>query len=510
MNDYISANRKNTAVSDQQEILLKRKVREVELIKEVSAQINKTLDINLIANTMLALMDQHFGFKHSMILILDDAKENLSVLATHGYEDNGIGAKVKVGVGVIGMVAKRKKLMRMANMGMQKSYMQAVKKEVVKSSGEKVKEVGKLPGLEDVESQVAIPMELDDELVGVFSVESRELNLFDKEDEMIITILANQTASALQHANLYKLEQERLSQLNKAHNELADLNHNLEKKVEERTAELVELSKKLAKYFSPQVYDSIFSGKLDVTIKTQRKQLTIFFSDLQGFTELTDRLEPEILTELLTNYLTEMSKIATKWGGTIDKFIGDAMLVFFGDPSSNGHKNDAINCVAMAHEMLIKLQEIRKIWLERGVSKTLNARMGIHSSICTVGNFGSQDRLDYTVIGNGVNLASRLESSSEVNKILISEDTNLLIKEEFETKERKPITVKGFSYPVKTFEVIGRKETISSFNQPLHEEIPGFSLSYNPYELSDNETAIKLIFDVLKRLEKREINKTKK
>ena len=136
--------------------------------------------------------------------------------------------------------------------------------------------------------------------------------------------------------------------------------------------------------------------------------------------------------------------------------------------------------------------------------------MGIHSSVCTVGNFGSQDRLDYTVIGNGVNLASRLESSSEVNKILISEDTNLLIKEEFETKERKPITVKGFSYPVKTFEVIGRKETISSFNQPLHEEIPGFSLSYNPYELSDNETAIKLIFDVLKRLEKREINKTKK
>ena len=148
-------------------------------------------------------------------------------------------------------------------------------------------------------------------------MESEELNFFNKEDEMIITILANQTASALQHANLYKLEQERLEQLNKAHSELADLNHNLEKKVEERTAELVELSKKLAKYFSPQVYDSIFSGKLDVTIKTQRKQLTIFFSDLQGFTELTERLEPEVLTELLTNYLTEMSKIATKWAALL-------------------------------------------------------------------------------------------------------------------------------------------------------------------------------------------------
>ncbi len=510
MNDDMSAIIENSAVADQQGILLERKIREVELIKEVSAQVNKTLDINLIANTMLALMDEHFGFKHSMILILDEAKENLSVLATYGYEDDGIGAKVKVGVGVIGMVAKRKKLMRMANMGMQKSYMQAVKKEVVKSSSDRVKEVAKLPGLDDVESQVAIPMELDDELVGVFSVESREINLFNKEDEMIISILANQTASALQHANLYKLEQERLLQLNKAHNELADLNHNLEKKVEERTAELVELSKKLAKYFSPQVYDSIFSGKLDVTIKTQRKQLTIFFSDLQGFTELTERLEPEILTELLTNYLTEMSNIATKWGGTIDKFIGDAMLVFFGDPSSDGRKNDAINCVAMADEMLIKLQEIRKIWLNRGVSKTLNARMGIHSSVCTVGNFGSQDRLDYTVIGNGVNLASRLESSSEANKILISEDTYLLVKEEFEVKERDTISVKGFSYPLKTFEVIGRKENSAAINQPLHKEIPGFSLSYNPSELSDNEAAIKLISDVLMRLEKQEINKSKK
>lgn len=510
MNDDMSAIIENSAVADQQGILLERKIREVELIKEVSAQVNKTLDINLIANTMLALMDKHFGFKHSMILILDEAKENLSVLATYGYEDDGIGAKVKVGIGVIGMVAKRKKLMRMANMGMQKSYMQAVKKEVIKSSSDKVKEVAKLPGLADVESQVAIPMELDDELVGVFSVESREINLFNKEDEMIISILANQTASALQHANLYKLEQERLLQLNKAHNELADLNHNLEKKVEERTAELVELSKKLAKYFSPQVYDSIFSGKLDVTIKTQRKQLTIFFSDLQGFTELTERLEPEILTELLTNYLTEMSNIATKWGGTIDKFIGDAMLVFFGDPSSDGHKNDAINCVAMANEMLIKLQEIRKAWLNRGVSKTLNARMGIHSSVCTVGNFGSQDRLDYTVIGNGVNLASRLESSSEANKILISEDTYLLVKEEFEVNERETITVKGFSYPLKTYEVIGRKENSDATNQPLHEEMPGFSLRYNPSELSDNEAAIKLISDVLMRLEKQEINSSKK
>ena len=161
----------------------------------------------------------------------------------------------------------------------------------------------------------------------------------------------------------------------------------------------------------------------------------------------------------------------------------------------------------MADEMLKKLREIRTQWLARGVSKTLNARMGIHIYLYSR-EFWFSRSPDYTVIGNGVNLASRLESSSEANKILISEDTYLLVKDEFDTKEKDTITVKGFSYPVKTFEVIGRKENSAEVNLPLHKEIPGFSLSYNPSELSDNETAIKLISDV-DAVEKQKINKFK-
>ena len=227
------------------------------------------------------------------------------------------------------IVAQKKKLMRMANLGMQRSYMQAIRKQVSVSDNNKLQDEIELPGLKNAESQVAIPMLIDDELVGVFSVESEKMNIFNKDDEILIGILANQTANALQNARLYQLEQKRLKELNRAHLELENLNTNLEKKVEERTSELMELSAKLSKYFSPQVYESIFSGKLDVKIQTKRKPLTVFFSDLQGFTELTERLEPEVLTKLLTQYLTEMSNIAIKWGGTIDKFIGDAILVFF-------------------------------------------------------------------------------------------------------------------------------------------------------------------------------------
>ena len=479
---------------------LERRNKEIEIIERVASQISKTLNLDSIAKTMLISMEEYFDFKHSMILLLNSSESALKVIATHGYKEEGIGAEVKIGVGVIGMVAKKKKLMRMANLGAQKQYMQAIKQQIQPSEDTVVAEEISLPGLKNAESQVAIPMLMEDELIGVFSVESDQVNIFDKSDELIIKILANQTANALQNAKLYQLEQQRLQELDKAHAELADLNTNLEKKVADRTKELVALSEKLAKYFSPQVYDSIFSGELDVKIQTQRKPLTVFFCDLQGFTQLTERLEPEILTELLTQYLTEMSKIAIRWGGTIDKFIGDAILVFFGDPETRGNKEDAMACVSMALEMLEKLELLREAWRERGLARSLNARMGIHSGVCKVGNFGSEDRLDYTVIGNGVNLAARLEANSESNKILISEDTYLLVKEEIKCIKKQEISVKGISYPIQTYEVSGFTSSSSSYSSKLVKSIPGLSLTFDPNEIEDNERAMKLISDVLSRL----------
>ena len=477
--------------------VLDRKTKEFEIIKQISSQINKTLDVNLIASAMLNAMDEFFGFKYSMILLVDEKMQKLNVLATHGYEIKGIGASVKLGVGVIGIVAKKKKMMRMANLGMQRSYMKAIKSQISPEEKNKLGNEVELPGLKNAESQVAIPMLFNNELIGVLSVESEKVNIFNNSDELLIGILANQTANALQNARLYQLEQKRLSELNNAHLQLENLNLNLEKKVEERTSELRELSQKLAKYFSPQVYESIFSGKLDVKVQTKRKHLTVFFSDLQGFTELTERLEPEVLTELLTQYLTEMSNIAIKWGGTIDKFIGDAILVFFGDPKTKGKEEDAVSCVSMAIEMLEKLDSLRSTWRKKGLAKPLNARIGIHTGVCTVGNFGSEDRLDYTIIGNGVNLASRLETSSEVNKILLSEDTYLLVRNKIACKKKKSINVKGISYPVQTYEVSG----FLDLNKNLFEKnIPGLSLSLDKTEIEDNESAIKLLSDVLKKL----------
>ncbi len=176
------------------------------------------------------------------------------------------------------------------------------------------------------------------------------------------------------------------------------------REVEAEQAKAARLARNLAKYLSPQVWESIFSGKRSVRLETQRKKLTVFFSDIKGFTELSEELEAEALTDLLNNYLNEMSKITLKYGGTIDKFVGDCVMVFFGDPTSQGAKKDAVAAVSMAIAMRKHMKVLRQQWRAQGITKPMEIRMGINTGYCTVGNFGADTRMDYTIIGREVNL----------------------------------------------------------------------------------------------------------
>ena len=262
-----------------------------------------------------------------------------------------------------------------------------------------------------------------------------------------------------------------------------------------------ELTNKLSKYLSPQVYQSIFSGKQNVKIEAYRKKLTVFFSDIKGFTEITDRLEPEVLSSLLNSYLNEMSKIALKYGGTIDKFIGDAILIFFGDPESKGDKEDAKACVLMALEMRERMKHLRKLWEDQGISNPLDIRIGINTGFCNVGNFGSENRLDYTIIGGEVNLASRLESNAEIGQILISHETYALIKKDVICQQKDEINVKGLPHKIQTYQVDTPYDKIDHKRTLLNEEFDGFNLNID-LNVSTKSKVINSLEKILEKLKK--------
>ncbi|MCQ4348714.1 adenylate cyclase [Pseudomonas stutzeri] len=261
------------------------------------------------------------------------------------------------------------------------------------------------------------------------------------------------------------------------------------KKEQEKAASL---ARNLAKYLSPQVWESIFSGKKSVRLETQRKKLTVFFSDIKGFTELSEELEAEALTDVLNTYLNEMSKIALKYGGTIDKFIGDAVMIFFGDPTTQGAKKDAVAAVSMAIAMRKHMKVLRQQWRSQGITKPLEIRMGINTGYCTVGNFGADTRMDYTIIGREVNLASRLESASDSGEILISHETYSMIKDVIMCRDKGQISVKGFSRPVQIYQVVDFRRDLGASSSYLEHELPGFSmyLDTNSIQNYDKERVI--------------------
>jgi len=241
------------------------------------------------------------------------------------------------------------------------------------------------------------------------------------------------------------------------------------KSLKQQNQSLALISNKLSKYLSPQVYQSIFSGKETGKIQSKRKKLTIFFSDIVGFTDKTDMLEAEELSYILNDYLNQMSEIALRYGGTIDKYIGDAIMIFFGDPETKGEKEDSIACVSMALEMQQKIIKLQYKWeKEKGFNHNFQCRMGIATGYCTVGNFGSESRMDYTIIGGYVNLASRLEHISKPNQVLVSAETRLLANKHFNFNKVDTIKVKGIAHSVEIYEAISSnsKEILTKIDEP--------------------------------------------
>lgn len=214
---------------------------------------------------------------------------------------------------------------------------------------------------------------------------------------------------------------------------------------------LERLSGHYSSYLPPELTASISRGEVPQRVASQRKALTIFFSDIQGFTRRTEQLGPEDMTMLLNAYFDLMTPIVRKYGGTLDKYIGDAILVFFGDPSSRGPAEDAQACVQMALEMQAHIADLSPLLRRHGLGDELAVRIGISTGPCTVGNFGSSDQLAYTVLGTPVNLAARLQSRCPPGKVLVDKTTHDLLAARFSWLEQPPLEIKGLLQPVQAY-----------------------------------------------------------
>ncbi|XID75868.1 adenylate/guanylate cyclase domain-containing protein [Alkanindiges sp. WGS2144] len=270
---------------------------------------------------------------------------------------------------------------------------------------------------------------------------------------------------------------------------------------EEQTSKYLSLANKLARYAPTQIWQSIARGENEAKIDNKRKKLTIFFSDIQGFTELSETLLPDDLAFILNDYFEHMTDIARRHGGTVDKYMGDAILIFFGDPESRGIKEDAKSCVYMALAMLAEMKILRERWRRLGYTG-LHIRIGINTGYCHVGNFGTSSRMSYTIVGRDANLAARLQTAAEVDQILVSESTYHLVKDDFTCIEKGSLNLKGLSEPVATWQIVGRQQGQYMSNRWMDFELEGFNLQLDLNELKPYEgaKAIQILEQVTKRL----------
>ncbi|MCZ8157435.1 MAG: response regulator [Leptospira sp.] len=214
------------------------------------------------------------------------------------------------------------------------------------------------------------------------------------------------------------------------------------------------LGEKYSSYLSNELVEGIKAGSIETSINSKKKTLSVFFSDIQGFTKKSEEMDADDLTYALNYYFESMASIIAKHKGTLDKFIGDAVMVFFGDPESHGEVQDASSCVAMAIEMQQKIPSIEAEWKRKGINQELKIRVGISTGICTVGNFGSISHLTYTIFGNNVNLAARLESNGIPGGVVISEATYRLVKDQFKCEPLELLELKGISNKVQAYKVV--------------------------------------------------------
>jgi adenylate cyclase len=277
-----------------------------------------------------------------------------------------------------------------------------------------------------IRSAMCAPLWNKDDVIGVVFIDSSTRSgTFKPEDLDLLTALANYAAIGIEQARLH-----------------------------EKIKEEIKRRSQLERYHSPAVVNRILSfSTSDSSVDAQEMDVTVLFSDIVGFTSFAEKMEPHRVSLLLNDYFSEMTDIIFSQDGTLDKFIGDAIMAIFGAPITT--EDHAVRAVRTALEMKQRLQELNE---EKFSTVPLKIRIGINSGRVVAGDIGSPKRIEYTVLGNTVNIASRLESSvSKPDQIVVGEETYELIKDHFETEALGPFHLKNMEKSIMVYQILSEK-----------------------------------------------------
>jgi adenylate cyclase len=261
-----------------------------------------------------------------------------------------------------------------------------------------------------------------------------------------LVVLRARINAGLSKKKLHDQEQRHLQQV-------ADLNRRLKARVEEQMAELVRTGE-MRRFLPQQIGEAVMAGQLGAGQTLERRKVTILFSDMVGFTDLSDSLDPEELSEVLDEYLREMSAVLVGHGGTLDNYIGDGVMAVFGAPQRVEERDQAWSAVQAAVAMRARARELAGRIRERGIPADLQIRVGVNAGHCTVGVFGSDVLRAYKVVGFPVNVAARLQTEATPGTILCGYRTYAHVRDRVHAAERAPLTIKGAARPVEAWEIL--------------------------------------------------------
>jgi class 3 adenylate cyclase len=373
------------------------KYKEVNLIYNISERITACLDLKEVAELVIDEARKLISADSGSLMLLNKETGKFEVIAAFGQK-YATKAPIEMGQGIAGNV-------------------------VLTGRGEIINEVSSDPrfvkGNNRVNSLICVPLQIHEQAIGVINISSEEPVNYTAADLKLFMVLASQAAAAIENAILHenKLKQERI----KSH---------------------------LERYVNSQLVEAILNERGDISLAPAKMDITILFSDIRNFTSKCEELEPEKIVEYLNEYFTYMVDVIFSHGGTVNKFVGDMIVAMFGAPS---RLVDSERCaIETAIEMQNRIKQIPVPWIRQNFITGI----GISSGEVVVGNVGSPQHMDYTAIGDKVNIASRLQSIAKGEQILVSRSIYDVTKHLFEFKEIGSVKLKGKKEAIEVFEVV--------------------------------------------------------